>query len=304
MTQFVNLDAAETMFFERELESVKGRTYDVIRAPLKAMELIPVSTDAGAGAETITYQQFDMTGIAKIVGNYADDLPRANVSGKEFTSRVKSVGNSFGYSLQEVRAAQFAGRPLNARLATAAARAQREKWNQLAFYGDDEHGIQGWLSNSNVPSSAVADGASNDTEWSTKTTDEILKDLNDAVTQVIDTTNGAEQPDTIVLPIAQYRLIATTRADSGTDTTILQYFEANNPGVTVDWANELKGAFAGADGFIVYRNDPETLTLEIPSMFEMLPVQERGLEYVVPCHSRFGGCVVYYPLSQAFKTGI
>lgn len=304
MTQYVNLDAAETMFFERELESVKSRTYDVIRAPLKAMELIPMSMDAGAGAETITYQQFDMTGIAKIVGNYADDLPRANVSGKEFTSRVKSIGNSFGYSLQEVRAAQFAGRPLNDRLATAAARAQREKWNQLAFYGDEEHGIQGWLTNTNVPSSAVADGASNETEWSTKTTDEILKDLNDAVTQIIDTTNGAEEPDTIVLPIAQYRLIATTRAADGTDTTILQYFEANNPGVTVEWANELKGAFAGADGFIVYRRDPEAMTLELPQPFEMLPVQERGLEYVVPCHSRFGGVIIYYPLSMAFKTGI
>lgn len=304
MTHYVNLDAAETAFFERELESVKSRTYDVVRAPLKAMQLIPMSTDAGAGAETITYQQFDQTGIAKIVANYADDLPRANVKGKEFTSRVKSIGNSFGYSLQEVRAAQFAGRPLNQRLAAAAARAQREAWNRLAFYGDEEHGIQGWLSNPNVPSSAVVAGASTDTEWSTKTTDEILKDLNDAVTQVIDTTNGAEQPDTIVLPIEQYRLIATTRADSGTDTTVLQYFQQNNPGVTVDWANELKGAFDGEDGFIVYRNDPEALTLELPVPFEMLPVQERGLEYVVPCHSRFGGVIVYYPLSMAFKTGI
>lgn len=304
MPEYVNLDAAETMFFERELESVKSRTYDVIRAPLKALELIPMSTDAGAGAETITYQQFDMTGIAKIVANYADDLPRANVKGKEFTSRVKSIGNSFGYSLQEVRAAQFAGRPLNARLATAAGRAQREKWNRLAFYGDEEHGIQGWLSNPNVPSSAVVAGESTNTEWSTKTADEILKDMNDAVTQVINTTNGAEQPDTIVLPINQYRLINTTARSANSDLTILQYFERNNPGVSVEWVNELAGGFDGEDGFIVYRRDPETMTLEMPSPFEMLPVQERGLEYVVPCHSRFGGVIVYYPLSMAFKTGI
>lgn len=304
MTDFVNLDAAETLFFQRELESVKSQTYDVIRAPLKALELIPMSTDAGAGAETITYQQFDMTGIAKIVANYADDLPRANVKGKEFTSRVKSIGNSYGYSLQELRAAQFAGRPLNARLASAAARAQREKWNRLAFNGDDEHGIQGWLDNPNVPSSAVAAGESANTEWSTKTAEEILADMNDAVTSVISTTNGAEQPDTIVLPIAQYRLINTTPRSTGSDLTILQYFERNNPGVSVEWANELAGAFGGEDGFIVYRRDPEAMTLEMPSPFEMLPVQERGLEYVVPCHSRFGGVIVYYPLSQVFKTGI
>jgi hypothetical protein len=304
MTQYVNLDAAETIFFERELESVKSRTYDVIRAPLKAMELIPVSTDAGAGAETVRYEQYDMTGIAKIVANYADDLPRANVKGKEFVSLIQSIGNSFGYSLQEVRAAQFAGKSLEQRKASAAARAQREKWNRLAFFGDAEYGIQGWLTNPNIPTSAVADGAGGDTEWDTKTTDEILADMNDAVTGIIDLTNGAEQPDTIVLPIAQYRKISTTRADSGTDTTVLQYFLANNPGMSVEWANELKGAVGGEDVMIVYRNDPEALTLEIPSVFEMLPVQERGLEYVVPCHSRFGGCIVYYPLSMVFKTGI
>jgi len=39
-------------------------------------------------------------------------------------------------------------------------------------------------------------------------------------------------------------------------------------------------------------------------MFEQLPVQERGLEYVVPCHSRIGGVIIYYPLSQVFKRGI
>jgi len=305
MTQFVNLDSAETMFFERELESVKARTYDVVRAPLKAMELIPVDSSAGSGAETITYQSYDITGIAKIIANYADDLPRADVKGKEFVARIRSIGNSFGYSLQELRAASFAGKPLEARKAAAAARAQRELWNRIAFFGDEEYGLPGWLTNANVPSAAVEAGASTDTEWDTKTPDEILKDLNDAVNGIVDLTNGAEQPDTVVLPIAQYTKIATMRADSGTDTTVLQYFLQNSPFITsVEWANELKGAFDGADGFIVYRRDPEAMTLEMPSMLEMLPVQERGLEYVVPCHSRVAGTLIYYPLSQAFRTGI
>ena len=105
MNQFVNLDAGETLFFERELENRKAQTYDVIRAPLKAFELIPVSSTAGAGAESIVYEQYDATGVAKMIANYADDLPRADVKGKEFVAKVKSVGNSYGYSLQEIRAA-------------------------------------------------------------------------------------------------------------------------------------------------------------------------------------------------------
>jgi len=306
MTQFTNLDSAETVFFERELEFKKAQTYDVVRAPLKAFELIPVSTEAGPGAEVISYEQYDMTGIAKIVANYADDLPRADVKGKEFFAQVRSVGNSYGYSLQEIRAAQLAGKSLEQRKSNAAARSQREKWNNIAFNGDAEYNLQGWLSNTNVPASPVSAGASTDTEWSTKTPAEILKDLNDAVNGVVDLTNGAEQPNTVVLPIAQYTLISTTRADSGTDTTILDYFIQNSPFIdSVEWANELKGAFTGgADGFIVYDRNPDKMTLEMPQMFEQLPVQERGLEYVVPCHSRIGGVIIYYPLSQVFKSGI
>jgi hypothetical protein len=305
MTQFVNMDAAETMFFQRELEAKKAKAYDVIKAPLKAMELIPVSTEAGPGAETILYEQYDSTGIAKIVSNYADDLPRANVKGKEFVSIIKSVGNSYGYSLQEIRAAQMARKALTDRMATAAARAQREEWNRIAFFGDVEHGLKGWIGAANVPSAAVVAGAATTTTWATKTPDEIIKDVTDAYNGVIDLTNGAEVPDTIVMPIKQYTQISSTARSATDNTTILDFLKKVLPGVTFIWANELKGAFPGStDGFIVYRKDPETMTLEMPQMFEQLTVQERGLEYIVPCHSRIGGVIIYYPLSQRFAYGV
>jgi hypothetical protein len=38
--------------------------------------------------------------------------------------------------------------------------------------------------------------------------------------------------------------------------------------------------------------------------FEQLPVQEQGLEFQVPCHSRVGGTIVYYPLSMAIMEGL
>ncbi|MBT8412478.1 MAG: DUF2184 domain-containing protein [Octadecabacter sp.] len=305
MNQFVNLDAGETLFFERELEHRKAQTYDVIKAPLKAFGLIPVSSTAGAGAESIVYEQYDATGVAKIIANYADDLPRADVKGKEFVAKVKSVGNSYGYSLQEIRGAQMAGKPLEQRKANAAGRAQREEWNLLAWYGDAEHGIPGWLSNANIPAAAVAAGVGG-VPWSSKTPDEILKDLNEGANSIVDLTNGAEQPDTVVMPVEQYTLIATTPRSSTSDTTILEYFIANSPFITsVEWANELKGRFTGGtDGFIAYRKDPDAIEFEMPVSFEQLPVQEKGLEYVVPCHSRVGGTIVRYPLSQCFRYGI
>jgi hypothetical protein len=306
-------DADFSIFFERELEFRKARSYDIVRAPLKAMELIPVSMEAGPGAETIAYEQYDKTGVAKIIANYADDLPRADIKGKEFRFPVRSIGNSYGYSIQEIRAAALAGKPLQQRKADAAVRAQREEWNRLAFYGDAPSGLPGWLGNAAIPIATVAnDGTGSTTTFSTKTPDQILRDMNNLCNGIVSLTNGAEQPDTLVMPIAQYAYISSTARSANSDTTILDYFLRNNPFIkSVDWANELKGAGAflstpqsTKDIMIAYRKSPDAFTFEMPQPFEQFPVQEEGLEFVIPCHSRVGGCLVYYPFSQSIAYGI
>lgn len=305
MSQYTNLDSAETMFFQRELEQVKAKSYDVLKVPLKAFELIPVDSTTAPGARTVTYEQYDSTGIAKIISNYADDLPTADVKGKEFHSTIKAIGNSYVYSKDDIRAAQFAGKPLNQRKANAAVEAHRQLMNKLAFFGDAEYGIQGLLTNANIPNAPVVAGAATTLTWVTKTPDEILKDLNSAVSDMLDLTKGVEVPNTIVMPIAQYNHIATTARSANSDTTILQFFKGNNPGVEVMWATELKGAFTGGtDGFIVYNRNPDKLFLEVPLMTEMSPAQEKGLAYSVSVESKFGGCIVPYPLSLSFRRGI
>jgi len=299
-----NLDANESAFFARELESVKSKTYDIKYPALKAMSLIPVSTDAGTGAETITYQQYDQVGIMKIISNYADDLPRSDVFGKEFTSKVKSLGGSYGYNIQEIRNAAMAGKPLSARKASSVRKANDIAVNRLAWFGSTHDGLVGLFNNANIPAAAAADPGAG-TEWSTKTAAQILKDLNDSVTSIEETTKGVEIPDTILLPVAQWRIISTTRLDSGTDTTIKEFFMKNNPEISqIEWVNEMKdvsplpsGAAGTADVMVTYKKDPDVLTLEIPQPFEQFPAQERNLEFVIPAHSRFGGVIVYYPLA-------
>src|SRR5574344_1060760 len=288
MSKYRNLDAAETFFFEKELEQVKARSYDVVKAPLKAFELIPVDSTTAPGAETVTYEQYDSTGIAKIISNYADDLPTADVEGKEFTSRIKSIGSAYVYSKQDIRAARFAGKPLEQRKATAAIETHRQLINKLAFNGDADYGIQGLLTNANIPKAPVVAGAATTLTWVTKTADEILLDLNDAVADMLEQTKGVEIPDTIVMPIAQYNLIANKRMPDGDSNTVLNFFKGNNPGITVTWATELKGAFTGGtDGFIVYKRDPMKLWAEMPMLTEVSPAQEKGLAYEIPVEYRF-----------------
>jgi hypothetical protein len=300
------LDAAETIFFQRELESIKAKSYDVKYPELKCRRLIPVSFDAGSGADSIVYQQYDQVGMAKIISAYGNDLPRADITGKEFVARVKSLGASYGYNLQEIRSANMAGKPLQSRKAAAAKRAVLQLENRIAYFGDPATGLVGLINNPNVTSTFVPVGVGASTLFANKTPDEILADLNGAANFIVESTNGVEIPDTLLLPLAQYNYIKATPRSALSDTTILSYFLANNGYInTVEWVNELKAAGTNsADLMVCYRRDPDVLTLEIPQDFEQLPEQEIGLEYVVNCHQRIGGVLVYYPMAVNIVSGI
>ncbi len=238
-------------------------------------------------------------------------MPRADIKGKEFTTPVKSIGVSYGYSVQEVRAAILVGRSLTQRQANAARRANDQKVNRLAWFGDNTYRILGLINNTNIPANFVpADGVGATTQWVNKTPDQILRDLNQITNSILDVTKGVEMPNTVLLPVQQYTLIASTPRSSVSDTTILEYFIQNNPFVTtVDWVPELKGAGpvvddVATDIFIAYDKNPDKLTMEIPMPYTQYPPQERGLEFIVPCESRYGGIIIYYPLSLTIGEGI
>jgi len=314
--KFLNLDAGESVFFARQLERVKAQTYDIKYPELKATALIPVSMDAGSAAETITYESYDQVGIAKMISNYADDLPRADVKGRQYSTPVRSLGDSYGYNIQEIRASAMANKNLPTRKANAARRAIDKLINDIAWFakgGQVDGGLTGLIYNANITKVAVTTRGGH-VKWSDKTADEILADMNEVVADQIALTKGQEVPDTLALPINQYSIISTTPRSSTSDTTILDFFLKNNPSIRrVVWVQELAGlttvpstgaASAGIDVMICYKASPDNLTLEIPQAFEQFAAEPRGLEFVVPCHARCGGVIVYYPLSVTVVEGI
>jgi hypothetical protein len=299
--RYYNLDIDGTIFFQRELEKIKDKVFEDLDAPLSAQRLIPVDRTTPPGAKSVTYTVYSSSGTAKIISNGADDLPTADAGGIQKTSYLKSIGNCFIVSLEDLRAAQFTGKDLEARKAKAALKAHLQKFNSLAFYGDVEHGVAGWLTNTDI----LTQNATGHWLAGGATTDQIVDDLNSAIATMMDTTNGVEEPDTIVMPIRQYQYIATKRMVANSDTTILQAFSRNNPGIKVTYANELKGHFTGnVDGAIVYKNSSDKFWQEIPQDFETLEPQFVNLVYKVPCHSKHGGTIVAYPQSQRFIVGI
>lgn len=302
---FVNLDADESIFFSKELEAVKAKSYDVLYPEYKATKVLPVSSDVDPGAETIKYEQYDEVGQATMLASYSQDVQRADVKGKEFRVPVKGMASAYGYSLQEIRAAKMAGKPLEQKKANAARRAIEILQNSVAFFGDSGLGLAGFLNHANIGEYTTPDGVSTDPEWDTKTADEILADMNGLANKVVENSKGVHQPDTMLLPLTRYGLVSTKRIPD-TNVTILKFFLETNPHIkNVDWLNELETAGAGnSKRAMVYKKDKDMVSLEIPQPFEQLAPQEKGFEFIVHCHQRTGGVICPYPLSVAFADNI
>lgn len=304
------MDADGAFFFQRQLEHIKARSYDVRYAELKARMLFPVSNEGGPGVTSITYRTYDQVGAAKIINAYADDLPRADVAGKETTIPVRSVAISYGYNLDEIQSSQLTGASLDQRRANAARRSNEQVVNDVAFFGDNESGLPGLFSNPNIPTGAVVNPGSG-TEWVNKTPDQILFDVNDLFADIFETTKMVEQGNTLLLPPAQWSYIMSTPRSSNSDTTIAQYLAQNSPYldsiddmIPVNECDAANNPLLSTDAMVAYDRSPDKLQLEIPVELEMLPAQQKNLEMIVPGRSRLAGLNIYYPLSLAIGTGI
>jgi hypothetical protein len=302
-----HVDGVPSAFIERQLEAVKAKSFDVKYANLQARQFIPVSHETPSGAETVKINSYDMFGTAKIIGAYANDLPRADVKVAELRQAIRSLGVSFGYNVQELRSAQMTGLPLEQRKANAARRANEQAVDSIAANGDSVNGLSGLLTLSNTLTYTIPNGASGHADWARKTGQEMLADLVNATSKIVSTSKDVEHPTTWLLPINQYNLIANTNLNTGIAATVLSHFLATNPYIkeVFPWYRLTNAGSGGSVARAVcYVRDPDHLWLEIPQEFEMFPAQQEGLEFEIPCHSRIGGVLCPYPASVLYMDSL
>ncbi len=300
-------DADQAVFFARQLEFIKARTYDVKYPNLKYRDLFPVSNEAGEGAASVTYRTYDQAGVSELIGAYAKDLPRADIGGQETVIQVKGYGISVGWTTKELREAAMTGLPIDSRKMNAAMRGNEQTFNRIAFFGEAAAGLNGVFTHPNVPTNSVPNGALGDPFFSEKTPLEIILDLNNCVNDIFTNTLMVEVPNKLALPPVQRALISTTPMSADNNTTILKFFVENNEFIAsmadVVGCNECEAGTRFANGqsqvdvMFAFRSDPDTAQFEIPMELVFHPEQREGLEIIVPAEATTGGLNIYYPLA-------
>ena len=326
----------EGVFFQRQLEYIQAQSFDVLYPNLKGRGLFALNTEGGEGINTITYRSYDKRGETQVIAGKATDLPRGDISGKENSISVKTLGNAFGYSRQEIAAAKVTGMPLEARKADASRLSYEEKVNQLIFFGDRANKLHGFYDgpvdapaltcDRNVVAQASA-GAN--VRWrGLKTPDEIIADLNTALVKMYADTLQIFSPDMIIMSVANKKLLQNTPRSLQSDESILNWFLKNNDFITsadqIKDVNEVAGIYPatddagtptgsladqikplnGGEGFTVVASGSDNMRVREPFPYMHLPVQYKGLEFEVNCYGRFAGVEMIRPAAVAHWVGI
>lgn len=297
----VRTDAKYSAILARELEFVRARTFDIVYPEKKARRLIPVDNEVPAGAQTVSYDQWDSFGMAAIISNYADDLPLVDVMKERFSNSIETVGDAYQYSIEDLeRVAMVPGARLNQRRAAAARLFVENRFEDIAAFGYAIGGLKGLLNHPNISLTAPITGT-----WSGATAEEMVDDLNKLVQAVVDQSEETFLPNTLVLDSVSKGRLANKKFVN-TDTSAKKWFLDNNEYInSIETWYKTKLADAAGTGprFICYRRDPMVLQLVIPKEFTQLPPQARNLSFVVPCHARIGGVTMEYPMAASYMDG-
>lgn len=269
-------------------------------------ELIPVDTSAPEWIQSVTYYSSDAVGKAAWFAGKAQDVPHVELTREKFQTGVQMAAIGYDYSLEELGTAQLLGMNLTTDKAAMARRAAEEFIDGTAFIGDARKGYKG-LTNATTPTatSAPADGTGSSRNFSAKTPDQILRDVNAQLTGIGSDTAYTELADTVLFPYSVLLDISTRRIDAVNQTTILEWIERNNiytkltgqPLTIRGLIGILDAAGTGATArMVAYRRSPEVLKMHIPMPFRFLPAWQSGpISYEVPGIFRLGGVDIRRP---------
>lgn len=308
--RFDNMDASENAFFSRQLEAIRPGLLEVKFAELKGLQFVPMRA-IPAGAEVYTYRSMQAYGQAVLQAHLSKTGNRSEVVGSEQTSLIRSIAASYAFNIQEIRAAQMAGLDLDARKAAAARRAIAQKLDDVLLTADgtadaSSLGLRGLFDLADTLSFTTSTGAGGDTEFDTKSPDEVVADLHNLSNGIVANSLEAHAPDTMIMPLTTYNYCATRRMGDGASQTILEHFRSTSPYIrNIMTSTRLETAGSGSSKRIVcYQRSPEVLEAIVPVEFEQLPPQWDGYESITHCHARTGGVVCYYPKAVSYADNV
>jgi hypothetical protein len=318
----VALDANGIASGQAFLTSELEKRDTLVRTPLTSFTYtrdIPIRVGGGwvdyVSAMGVGYGVTGGSGDGPVTAASADGVPlvQADFSKDLHKAHMIAVGTRV-FWIDQMKG-NVTGRNLDTLLRDGVRLTYDKHMDENTYKGFAKYSTTGLLNDADVTVTNAAAGAGGTATWATKTADEILKDVNDAI---LTAWAAAEYdldaiPNHIVLPYEQYNYIATTKVSQLAEKTILTFLlennvaKANGGDLFIGATSWAKGAGVGnTDRMLVYVNKERYVAMDelVPLTRAMTTPNAERFSYDTTYAGNVSEVEVFYPMTMLYVDGI
>ena len=171
----------------------------------------------------------------------------------------------------------------------------------------------GLCNNPLVTRSSASAGAGGGTQWSQKTADEILSDINAAISAVwsVNDCSSDALPNHILVPVKQFGQLVTRKVSDDSERSILTYVLENNLSAQqggdlvispCKWCSE--AGTGGSDRMVVYTNRVDRICFNLTQPLRRMETEYAGMAIKIPYIAQFSEVRFLYPSTVRYLDGI
>jgi hypothetical protein len=262
------------------------------------------------------------TGTGKAwIGKDTTQITNISVDIAKIVHDLRPWGLELKYTILELESAAQIGRPVDNQKFEGLKLKHQMDIDEQVYYGDTATKDTGLINSdlvtniNNLPNGA---GAPVSPHWSTKSADEILSDVNFALTSVWSASAWAVIPSRLLLPPTQFGLISTMKVSAAGNVSVLRYVQENNLLTTsgrgkldILPAKWLVGAGVGGtigtagtvDRMVVYTKEKDYIRYPMTPL-QRTPLQYDGIYQKTTYYCRLGVVEVVYPETIGYFDGL
>ena len=304
-------------FLMKELEKVD----DVILEPLTGTDWprdMPVITGGGL-LESIASIDVTYASSGGDVDNLffeaANDIPVIQADMSKSVARTFNFAEYMAFSVLEKEKMMQVGRDPETFLNKGIRLHCDKVIDRNVYRGFSKVSSTGLVNNPNVTRSSAAPHTSggSDTQWSMKTADEILDDINTAISAVwtANDCSGDALPNNILIPVEQFGQLVTRKVSDDSERSILTYVLENNLAAQqggdlvispCKWCRQ--AGTGSSDRMVVYANRVDRICFNLTQPLRRMETEYADMRIKIPYFAQFSEVRFLYPTTVWYMDGI
>ena len=303
------LDQAQMTFVESQAAHIEAETMRQVVADRMYPDLVPIKRDIDPGNDSIV-SNVALTPKGKIqpLANMAGDSPTVTQDYLQIRQTFTEFGVSYGWSMTDIERARAVNSSLESDTVRAAVEIVEDAKEDIVMNGRSEYGWTGLLQSGTDRQPGTLQHPVTGGHWSTKTTEDIIKDLQDGFEMMATNSNQKILPDTLLLPQQVFKVLTLPLANSNgiTSVSVMEYLRTNNPYTAMtQMPMTIKIVPRLAQGTAVfYKYNQDILRFLMPRELEFIGPQQDGYNFKWYGRVKMGGIQWLRPHGVLYMTGI